>query len=588
MAFCSIQTQMVSLTTLALLVTTALLLGLATFAWLNSERPGAAVFATLQATAIVWVLLTAVGLSLSPGWLRRRVWGVTTALSLLTVVLWLAFILSYTGRDRWLTLQRFGPIAAPLVVGAGLYAVAPAWVPLAGPLTQEVIGAGTVVISSVGPVGGLLGVYLYLVFLSGFGLVLRTALAGPRLFTSQCTTFVLGTLVPVVGSLLVVAEIPTSGYPLTQLLFSVQALLWGYAAFGQEFLRIVPAVAEIGERAIFDEIDDAVLVVDTDGTVIRANSEASTRFETDPTGEDIEQLLAPADVSIPEDTPVRFRHNGRSYQITTSDVGNWRNKRVGHAVLIRDITPLVQRQQRLEVLNRILRHNVRNDMNVVMMIGEKLQSREATTLSESGETLYRKADKLTTISEKALEIDQAFDSQPVSRRIDVESLVRDVVSSLSDDHPDATVLMTATAETVRSNPRVLSLVLEEAVENALEHAGDSPEVQVTASGTDSGVEISVTDDGPGIPRMEYDPLFNGGETALEHASGLGLWVVYWGVQSLGGEVDIETNDDGSTVILSVPDTAQSDDATREFQIESPPQPRSVAPGVPGESPNSTT
>lgn len=126
------------------------------------------------------------------------------------------------------------------------------------------------------------------------------------------------------------------------------------------------------------------------------------------------------------------------------------------------------------------------------------------------------------------------------------------------------------------------------MENALEHAGDSPEVQVTASGTDSGVEISVTDDGPGIPRMEYDPLFNGGETALEHASGLGLWVVYWGVQSLGGEVDIETNDDGSTVILSVPDAAQSDDATREFQIESPPQPRSVAPGVPGESPNSTT
>ena len=577
-----------SLTVLALLVITVLLLGLTTFAWLNRERPGAVVFAALQATAAVWVLLTAVGLSLSPGWLRRRVWGVTTALSLLTVLFWLTFILSYTGRDRWLTVRRFGPIAVPLLFGAGLYVVAPDWTPLAGPLTQEAIGAGTVVIPSVGPVGGLLGAYLYLVFLSGFGIVLRTALTGPRLFTGQCVTFVLGTLIPVVGSLLVVAEIPTGGYPLTQLLFSVQSLLWGYAALGQDFLGIVPAVAEIGERSIFNEIDDPVLLIDTNGTVIRANSEASTRFETRPAGEDIEQLLAPVDVSIPEDPPVRFRRNGRTYRITISDVGNWRNERVGHAVLVRDITPLVQRQQRLEVLNRVLRHNVRNNMNVIMTIGEALQSSEGTTPNKPGETLCRKADELTRISEKALEIDRALNSQPASQSVDVNSLVRDVVSSLSNNYPETRVLTAVTAETVQSDPRVLSLVLEEVVENALEHTSDSPEVQVRVAKTDSGVEISVTDNGPGIPKMEYDPLLNGGETALEHASGLGLWVVHWGVQSLGGEVDIEIGDNGSTVTLRVPDTAQSENTTQDSQMGPPSRTQSGTSDILGESLNSTT
>lgn len=87
---------------------------------------------------------------------------------------------------------------------------------------------------------------------------------------------------------------------------------------------------------------------------------------------------------------------------------------------------------------------------------------------------------------------------------------------------------------------------------------------------DTGIEVSVTDDGPGIPETEYSPIVNGGETALDHASSLGLWLVNWGVQSLGGEVAIDTTGNGSTVTLSVPDMAQFDEhIQKQTPAESP-------------------
>jgi signal transduction histidine kinase len=571
---------MLSPTILALLVTAGLLVGLTALAGRHRGKPGATSFAVLQAFSAVWAILMAVGLALSPGTLRLRVWGLTTGASLLVALGWLAFVLSYTGRDRWLTPRRFGPLAAPLVAGAGLYILIPGWSPIAGPVIQRTIGAGTVVDSTVGIVGVGLGAYIYVVFLAGLVLIVKTLLEGPRMFVGQALAIGLGSLVTIVASVLVLIGVPTGGYPLTQVMLVGQALLWGYAVFGQAFLRAVPAVAEIGQRAVFDEIDHGVLVVDTDGTVIRANPTARMYLDAaEPVDEQVEALLGLSEKAVPADLPTRLQREGRTYQVKASAIRNWRGNGVGHAVVLQDITLLVRRQQRLEVLNRILRHNVRNDMNVVMMIGDDLRDREEQSLVETGETLYRKADELTTISEKALDIDRAFDRQGAGERVDPAVLVENVVTPLARAYPDATVRTAVTAGAVQTDLRVLSLVLEEVVENALEHAGETPAVHLEISDTNTGIEVSVTDDGPGIPETEYSPVLNGGETALDHASSLGLWVVNWGVQSLGGEVAIDTAGDGSTVTLSVPDMARFDEQTREQTPAESPQLRPSTPDI---------
>ncbi|MFB6173878.1 MAG: histidine kinase N-terminal 7TM domain-containing protein [Halobacteriales archaeon] len=542
-------------TVIGLLATVALLLVLTGLAWRYRHTPGARAFGVLQALSAVWAALTVLGLTRPPGALRLRIWGITTALSLLVVVVWFGFILSYTGRDRWLSPRRFAPLAAPLGAGAGAYVVVPDWPLLVADLTQATIGAGTVVRASIGPLGGLLGLYIYLVFIAGIALVLKTVLEGPGLFVGQALALALGSVVTFVASFLAILGVPVRGYPITQVALGVQSLLWSYAVFGQQFLRVVPAVAEIGDRAVVDDLDDGVLVVDTGGTVTRANARVRSYLdEGDLAGRPVGPLLDRMGVSDIEDLPAQFRRGSRTYRTTASTVTNWRGGAIGHAIVIRDVTSLVRRGQRLQVLNRVLRHNVRNDMNVVLGIGDRLRERGENGLASMGETLAQKAADLTAISEKATEIEGILDEGMSVETVDVPGRVEVILESLADDHPEATVTTSLEPATVRTDPRILGLVLEEVVGNALEHAGPAPTVEVVGTRTEDGARIAVTDDGPGIPRIEIDPIAAGEETDLDHASSLGLWMVHWGVRSLGGDLDITTTEDGSTVAVSVPDT----------------------------------
>jgi len=537
-------------------VNVCLLLGLAVVGWRNRTTVAARSFAVLQAVSAVWAALTVVGLWLPPGAARLSVWGVTTGTSLVVVTLWFGFILSYTGREDWLTVRRGGVVAAPLIAGGAVYGLAPSWSLLAGETEQATIAAGTVVVSSVGPVGAVLGAYVYAVFLVGLALVVRTVLEGDGLFAGQAIALVLGTLVTVLASAGAIAGVPVDGYPLTQVALGGQSLFWGYAVFRQQFLALVPGVARIGERVVFGELDDGVLVVDSDGTVLRANPRARAFLGHDAdglVGASVDDLLDRMRASSIADLPARFQRQGRTYRATASTVTNWRGDDVGRALVIRDVTDLVERQQRLQVLNRVLRHNVRNDVNVLLGVADRLRQHHDPAVTALGETVARETDGLESISTKVVEIERLFDRTTVVETVDLPALVEDVTTPLADRHPDATVATAVAVDELRTDRWLLSVVLEELVENALLHAGDAPRVNVEATRSGDDVRIAVSDDGPGIPEIEVDTIRSGEETDLQHATGLGLWLVYWGTRTLGGDVEIVTSDEGSTVALSLAD-----------------------------------
>lgn len=549
---------MYNVTIVVLILTTALLLTLAGVAWYYRDKRGTKVFAILQVVSAFWAGLTVLGLTTGPGTVRLRIFGVTTGLSLLVIVVWTAFILSYTGRKSWLTLRRFGITVSPLVFGAGLYFTVPTWPLLAGELSQRSFASGTVVTASIGPLGSLIGAYIYLVFLAGFGLVVKTVLAGSRLFVGQALAFLLGSLLTIVASLLVVMGVGVEGYPLTQVALGPQSALWGYAIFGQQFLRVVPAVAEIGEQAVFEDLNDGILVVNDDGTVVRTNPQAKAYLnDRDPNGEPITAILGEMNVDTLDDLPTRFTFRNQTLRADSSVLQDWQGEPIGQAVILSDITQVVTREQRLMVLNRVLRHNVRNSMSVVLATGQQLQTHETDELTDHGKTLTRTAGKLNSVSEKALEVNQIFDRPAGRKAASLRETIADISSRLREDYPDAAIDTSIEADSVQTDEQILRLVLEEIVANALEHGGDSPEVRVEAQSTERTVEILVTDDGPGIPQSEIQPLRAGEETALEHTSSFGLWFSKWGMQKIGGEVDFTITDAGTQVRLQVPDSGDS-------------------------------
>jgi signal transduction histidine kinase len=103
----------------------------------------------------------------------------------------------------------------------------------------------------------------------------------------------------------------------------------------------------------------------------------------------------------------------------------------------------------------------------------------------------------------------------------------------------------------------LEAALSELLGNGLKHNPESDRrLNITVRDDNEWVEIAVTDNGPGINETETKVVTAGTETALEHASGLGLWLVNWIVTRYGGSFQIATRGEnctqGTTAIVRLP------------------------------------
>lgn len=87
----------------------------------------------------------------------------------------------------------------------------------------------------------------------------------------------------------------------------------------------------------------------------------------------------------------------------------------------------------------------------------------------------------------------------------------------------------------------LSEILVNLLQNAREALGDAGNLVVTADcGRDHAIEISVADDGPGIPPDKLAGVFEAYFTTKERGTGLGLSIVKHNVELYGGTVSVES------------------------------------------------
>ncbi|MDS0298618.1 ATP-binding protein [Halogeometricum sp. S1BR25-6] len=211
-------------------------------------------------------------------------------------------------------------------------------------------------------------------------------------------------------------------------------------------------------------------------------------------------------------------------------------------------TAIREREQRLDVLNRVLRHNVRNEMNVVLGYADVVASRTGDPeTARAAETILRRGERLVTVSEKARVFDRRLDAtDPVS--LDLVEAVENALADVRADHPEADLTATVPDSlAVRAVPGIGDAV-RNVVENACVHHEVVPSVGVTVSADGDTATVAVADDGPGIPEHERSVLVEGEETALDHGSGIGLWVTKWLVGRSGGSVAFAENDPRGSVV----------------------------------------
>jgi PAS domain S-box-containing protein len=214
---------------------------------------------------------------------------------------------------------------------------------------------------------------------------------------------------------------------------------------------------------------------------------------------------------------------------------------------------LEEQRDDLELLNQVLRHDIRNDLQLVMAYADLLadhvddEGREyLAAIDESVEN----AVELTTTARNLSEV--ILQSNIENTSVQLGMVVEQQVDEIRASYSDASLQVDGSlpdVEVVANS--MLGSVFRNLLKNAIQHNDEAvPEVVVSATADADRVTVRVADNGPGVPDEHTEVVFGKGEKGLDSAgTGIGLYLVQSLVDSYGGDVWIEDNDPKGAVFV---------------------------------------
>lgn len=244
----------------------------------------------------------------------------------------------------------------------------------------------------------------------------------------------------------------------------------------------------------------------------------------------------------------------RTFDIEYYPLEDDRGEIRGAVATMRDVTDRLERERHIQALDRMLRHNIRNELNVIEGRTEMILDRVPEEVATVARPIQDSAERILAQADKEREIVDLLSGPTTRTSIRLADAVTDIVERLEAEYPDADVSAEVPDDlTVRTVPEV-ERAIEELLENAVVHGGDAPEVLLTAHCDEETIEISVADDGPGVPERERRVIAGSAETEpLLHSHGMGLWLARQIVTRAHGTLGFEDRDpQGSLVTITLP------------------------------------
>ena len=546
------------------------------YVWPYRDEDGATLFMTMIGAIALWAFSYGIALLVFDPALRvlfeMPIWLGTCFTSLL----FLAFALEYTGRKDVVRSTPMAGLVALTLGFVGLIATNPrhqlVWREYR---IDPTFGAATVAYTNEAWL--FLILLTLMLFTTGAVLVLlETFVSYGPLYRSQTLALALSPVPIIPGILLWVFDAgPMPNLNLAPLLFPAHLGLDMYAFFRRNMFELTPAARRTGDQTAIDDLGIGVIIVDDDQRVINANETATTIVGTPKSsllGKSLDGIAL--DVELGSDEQ-RIRHGDNrtcDYAVTVSPIEDSADSTVGHTITLQDITIERQREQRLAVLNRVLRHNLRNDLNVASgyldVVADGVDDEEYTNMLA---TAKANTDSVLELGEKARMVERTLETDELgTESVPLAGFVDRIAAPFVDEHGGDVANEVPEALTIDTNRQLLESVLGNLIENGLEHGGGA--VTVGATTTGSTVRIEVSDSGDGIPEHELSVIEEWAETDLEHGSGIGLWLVKWGTTALGGSVSYETDTTGTTATVELsavvdPDAISGTNASTEVEAD---------------------
>lgn len=218
---------------------------------------------------------------------------------------------------------------------------------------------------------------------------------------------------------------------------------------------------------------------------------------------------------------------------------------------------LEEQRNNLKLLNKVLRHDIRNDLQVVTLYAELLESEIDDEQQEYITRLITNAEHATNLTETArVMADVMLERERDRENIDLKRVLESELDEARLRSDDAAIAVDGSlpSVTVRAD-EMLHSVFANLLKNAIQHNDkETPEVTVSLTEYSDSVVVEVADNGPGITAERKTAIFGEGEKGLDsEGTGIGLYLVRTLVEDYGGTIRVEDNaPTGAVFVVELP------------------------------------
>jgi nitrogen-specific signal transduction histidine kinase len=483
----------------------------------------------------------------------RYLYNVSVSISSGVPLLVFLFTLAYTGRTRWLSRRVVGIFAGWYLLLATMAITNPVfglayteYVAVTGPITY-VYGMPTGLYSVV-------SLPLWLLTVAPPALLGARAMADSGITRAQTASLFAAFTVPFLVMFLWLGQVlpvPADGAFVMGAV--VSGLFIGLGVYRYNLFDLVPLAREM----VFDELNDAVIVVDRDRRLLDYNYVAIETFPglEGQIGSDVTDLLpaltgdedSDSDGPFPSSFTTYSDGEPRVYDVTVSSLPSEENCH-GYGLIVHDVTDrrrrirdLEQQTTQLERFASTLSHDLRNPLNVaqgnIELAMEEGASERLERADDAVERIEQIIDDLLTLSREGRTIDdrQFVDLTGVAEAAWKTTATADATLEV-DLNPDTGVFADETR---------LQNVFENLFRNALSFGDGGVTIRVGREADGFYVE----DDGPGIPPAEREKVFEYEYTTDSDGTGLGLAIVDSIARAHGWSVRVTDGREGGARIV---------------------------------------
>lgn len=338
-------------------------------------------------------------------------------------------------------------------------------------------------------------------------------------------------------------------------------------------------------RRVIDLVPDLIFAKNREGTYLLANEATAEAYgrspeavegRTDPElipdmdqseafrKDDLEVIESGEPKFIPEEELTKA--DGETRLLQTSKIpytvpGTGEDAILGYA---RDITELKEYETELEsqrdnmdVLNKVMRHDIRNDLQLVLAYAETAKPHVDAEGEEYLEQVLEAAREAVEITEVARDVtdvmlQSAVDPHPKN----LQAVLTDVTEATRASNENAVITIEGRLPSVEVRADdMLNSVFRNCLKNAIYHNDKPvPEVTVRAEREGDRAVVRIADNGPGIPDDRKEAIFQEGKMGLDsEGTGLGLYLVKTLVDRYEGAVAVEDNEpSGAVFVVELP------------------------------------